>query len=355
MLCGDFETKEKTEDKWLGQIISSLGLGASVAQTVATKEGKIRGACLEIAIIVNDWRAQTVGGMETALMLWEACCIPSMLHGAGTWVQISTATENKLNALQVWFLRLALRLGQGSPVVSLLWDSSLLDMSLRVWREKTMMVLHLRSLDETTLARRVYEEQKKQNWPGLANETKTICQKLMIEDCNITQMSRAKYREYVTEACHNMNEKWLREKAIGVKCARISEEGYGRKKYIKDKNISAVRDHYRARFGLHAFAGNYSHDQQFAKTDWLCKCQQSPESESHLMAGRCKVYGDLTKNFGDLKEDDNLVKFFKAVLERRDWLEEQENCVSDTLGASSVPGLPGIRTRRPGDCILSAD
>ena len=84
LICGDFETKEKQQEKWLGQIISSAGLAASAALTVEAKESKIKGACLEIAVIVNDWRAQTVGGMETALMLWEVCCIPSMLHGAGT-------------------------------------------------------------------------------------------------------------------------------------------------------------------------------------------------------------------------------------------------------------------------------
>ena len=55
------------------------------------------------------------------------------------------------------------------------------------------MVIHLRSLDIITLARRIYEEQKKQNWPGLAKETKAICEKLKIEDCNITQLSREKY------------------------------------------------------------------------------------------------------------------------------------------------------------------
>ena len=170
-----------------------------------------------------------MGGMTTALMLWEACCIPSMLHAAGTWVNISKATEDRLNALQFWFLRLALRIGQGSPVAALLWDTSLLDMSIRIYREKIMMVIHLRSLDETTLARRTYEEQKKKNWPGLARETKTICEKLKIEDCNITQMNRNKYREYVTNACHALNEEQLREKATGVKCARIAEEGYGRK------------------------------------------------------------------------------------------------------------------------------
>ena len=50
--------KKKTIDyKWLGQIIFSLGLAASVSRTVASKETKIKGACLEIAVIVNDWRA----------------------------------------------------------------------------------------------------------------------------------------------------------------------------------------------------------------------------------------------------------------------------------------------------------
>ena len=52
----------------------------------------------------------------------------------------------------------------------------------------------------------------------------------------------------------------------------------------------------------------------------------------------------------------NLVQFFRAVLDRRDSLEEEkENSVFDTLGASSVPGLPGIRTRRHGDHRLRAD
>ena len=69
------------------------------------------------------------------------------------------------------------------------------------------------------------------------------------------------------------------------------------------------------------------------------------------MSGKCKVYGDLKENFGDLNEDDNLGNFFQAVLERRDNLEEGERLceelqgVNDTLGASSTLGIPGIRTR----------
>ena len=56
LMCGSIETKLKDKFKWLGQILSSEGLADCVAATVASREGKIRGACLEIAQIVTDWQ-----------------------------------------------------------------------------------------------------------------------------------------------------------------------------------------------------------------------------------------------------------------------------------------------------------
>ena len=40
--------------------------------------------------------------------------------------------------------------------------------------------------------------------------------------------------------------------------------------------------------------------------------------------GKCEVYRDLKSQFGDLGEDKNLVDFFRAVLDRRDDLEEED-------------------------------
>ena len=166
-MCGSFITKEKQQEKWLGQILSSAGLADSVDMTVKAKESKIRGACIEIALIINDWRSQEVGAMNTALMLWESCCIPSMLHGSGSWVEITKETEKRLNTLQCWFVRLVLQIGPGSPLAALLWDNALLDMGLRIWIEKILLVFHIRSLDSDTLANRVYVEQKEKGWPAL--------------------------------------------------------------------------------------------------------------------------------------------------------------------------------------------
>ena len=56
--CGDFITREKVCDKWLGDLFHQDGLAASVLATVKDREAKIKGACYEVAAIIEDWRAQ---------------------------------------------------------------------------------------------------------------------------------------------------------------------------------------------------------------------------------------------------------------------------------------------------------
>ena len=48
------------------------------------------------------------------------------------------------------------------------------------------------------------------------------------------------------------------------------------------------------------------------------------ESEPHLLAGQCEVYGDIRASYGDLEDDTSLVRFFKEVLDRRDAIDEAE-------------------------------
>ena len=198
-----------------------------------------------------------------------------------------------------------------------------LDMGLRVWREKILLVLFIRNLEDNTLSKQVYEEQKIRKWPGLAKETSQICSDLDIEDCNCTNMDIQSYKKILTMALHRQNEKKLGAQAVG-KCERILNEEYGKKAYISNTNILNVRQCFRSRFGLQPFAGNYSHDKRFARTGWLCRCLEAREDKSHIMSGQSKIFGDIVEKFSDLTTDENLVEFFSAVLTRRDQLDEQE-------------------------------
>ena len=93
---------------------------------------------------------------------------------------------------------------------------------------------------------------------------------------------------------------------------------------MKNKTIHNTREWFRTRFGLLPFAGNYSHDTRCKKSNLLCRCKTARKEEGHIVSGQCDSYGDLRTNFGDLSEDKNLVSFFRAVLDRRDTLEDED-------------------------------
>ena len=322
-MCGNFEMKEKQVEKWLGQHISAQGLEDSIWRTIEAKEGRIKAAALEIATVVNDWRCRGAGGLDTASMLWEACCIPSILHGAGTWVEMGPRSTRRLNKLQNWFIRLVLQVGPGTPLPALLWDLGLLDMELRVWREKLVLAHHIKSLGEETLARQVYEEQNIKQWPGLALEVEEIGSKLGIPSIDTCWLDAKKFRKLVTAACHAENEKRLRKlcETIG-KCKTIKTENYGKQSYIVKEKLHIARKIFKARYGMTEFAENYKNNFKYKTTNWMCICKEEKESETHILSGKCTAYGDL-RNKTNIFDDKSLMLFFQEVLLRREELEEQ--------------------------------
>ena len=233
LMCGEVEMKMTDADKWLGDYLHTDGLAASVLETISQREGKVKGAALEIAAIVDDWRSHVVGGFVSGFLLWESCCVSSLLHNSGSWVGLSGQAEQRLESLQLWFLRLLLRQGPGVASGSLLWETKTLSMKLRIWREKLSLALHIVRLPEDSIGKKIWEEQKLYGWPGLVAEVQEISKELDIDDVNTTKLSKTAFRKTVTDACHQLNEARLHEEMVGkTKCEKILVDGYGRKEYL---------------------------------------------------------------------------------------------------------------------------
>ena len=144
-----------------------------------------------------------------------------------------------------------------------------------------------------------------------------------------TKLSSKVYRRKVEEACHKVNEERLRKQAEGkTKCERIMTESYEKKAYISDNVMFNVRQTYKTRYAMLPFAGNYGKDKRYARSDWLCRCGESREEESHLLSGKCQVYGEIRSSYENLNDDKQLVEFFNEVLAMRDKLEEEEKAKS---------------------------
>jgi hypothetical protein len=94
---------EKAEEKYLGDMLSSEGLAASVESTVKEREGKVKGSIYELRAIVEDFRMQAVSGIESAIYLYESCIVPSLLANCATWTDIKEQTVKRLDATQDLF------------------------------------------------------------------------------------------------------------------------------------------------------------------------------------------------------------------------------------------------------------
>ena len=159
----------------------------------------------------------------------------------------------------------------------------------------------------------------------MADEAKKKCKELAIEDVNTTKMSKKEFKEMAKQACLAKDEEYLRKLANkSKKCDRIMEEGYGKKDYFTNQNIFKARKYFITRVSMTRFAGNYTHDQKFKRTNWLCRCLLAREVEAHLTSSACPVYADLREKYGDLSGDSELVAYFGEVLARREALEEEE-------------------------------
>ena len=83
-------------------------------------------------------------------------------------------------------------------------------MKIRVWQAKVMLVHHIRRLDESSLANRMYKEQVKNIWPGLAKETEDLCDILCIEIVNETELPKKMFYKIIKVACNIYEDKAMR-------------------------------------------------------------------------------------------------------------------------------------------------
>ena len=85
-----------------------------------------------------------------------------------------------------------------------------------------------------------------------------------------------------------------------------------------------MRELFKARYGLNDFAGNYPNSQKYQKTDGMSICGTEKEKESHIKEGNCEAYRSIRQKYDDLEDDNNLLEYFKEVLERREKLQEED-------------------------------
>ena len=191
-------------------------------------------------------------------------------------------------------------------------------MKIRVWQAKLMLIHHMRHLDESSLANRMYKEQVKNIWPGLAKETEDLCNILCIENVNETDLPKKMFYKIIKKACNIFEDNALKcETQDMQKMRKIRVEKWGQKEYVKSGTLYSVRSTWKVRSYMLDVAGNFSHHRKYESTGWKCQgCSlQVREDQDHLTG--CDGYSDLAEG-KDFEEDADLVEFYRQVMARRE-------------------------------------
>ena len=134
-----------------------------------------------------------------------------------------------------------------------------------------MLVKHVRELDEDSLARLMYEEQVKNDWPGLAREATAICKELVIEDVNETKQGIKEFSKVVKEAVRAMNEIQIK-KEMGDEVDRMKKMKTMRKcsvsmkEYMRTGTLYSVRKTWEVKSYMLRVAGNYPGHMRYPAT-----------------------------------------------------------------------------------------
>ena len=196
LMFGSFPMKEKDQDVYLGDILSSEGLGASVEATVRHRMAKVKGAMYEVAAIMADHRMQAMGGMEVAWQIWEKSFIPSLLANCGSWVGMTITALKTLDSLQCLYCKLIYSCPDSTPTLSVRGEAGFLNIEHRVMIEKVCLVTRvMHTMSEESYAKEILLEQMAMKWDGLSKEVQEICNKVGLPDACTTFAPVTRYRD----------------------------------------------------------------------------------------------------------------------------------------------------------------
>ena len=130
-LCGEV-MKMTNSEKYLGDMISSDGLADSVTATVLKRKGSVITNIFETKAVIEDCRANSVGGLLVGIEIWELAILPQLLNNSETWTNVDKKTLEILENLQLTFYRNMF----ASP--SLLWETRGMLMEVRIDKKKLL-------------------------------------------------------------------------------------------------------------------------------------------------------------------------------------------------------------------------
>ena len=310
-------------ERYLGEILGN-NLADSVILTIQKRKGLVQRLISEIRVTIDDCRSDTIGGLFVGLEIWRKAVIPFLFNNSGCWVEMPNKALNLLNSLTHLFFRTLFRAPKGNPLVMFYWDTGSLSNENLVILHKLLLLHHLVSLPEVSLAKEVILRQKEEELGGLVKECDSFMEQLGIQ-VDPASVSKIKWAKLCKFHLHLKNKEDLLQQISSYKkldTDKLSSESYGLKPYISSMNVSDARTFFSSRsMMLSTIQSNFKNNPKFKANDYRCKCGDI-DTQSTLLT--CKLYSHLREGLDLAHSDTDLVRYYQLVIQHRQQEQEQE-------------------------------
>ena len=304
-----------TQATYLGDKLG-LSVSESISLTLKKRIGLVKRSIFEIKAVVEDCRSKIIGGIKTGILLWEACVIPFLLYNSSTWLQMKKSDIEILCKLQRLFLSSLLGI-KNCPAVAMLWDLGILDMPMRILKEKLLLYHHISCLPENALSFRILQTQEQLHLPSLREEVAHFLAKHEIHD--VRQFSKEKWKIYVRKAILEMNRSQMLEQMKSSKKLdelSLSLEEFKLKDYFTELSFENIRIKFRERSKtMTTCRTHYPSDQENIKLMFECP-NRCGNIDSLLHWRSCTFYRQFRES-KNMENDKQLGEFYKSVINLR--------------------------------------
>ena len=252
-----------------------------------------------------------------AWQLWERALVPSLLSGAGTWVGSTKEEEEKCDKLQDLFWRVMFRVPESCPRIALRAETKMMGMRHRIWQMKLLLLKRIKKQGTHSLSGQILEEQRNNNWPGLAREVREICEELDIPDMNIHDIPDSQVKKAVCSHHYNtMKDDIANSKKMEK---HKHEDFFDVQPYMKGIDIHKTRMCFRTRCEMvNDIKGNFTskykrHGGEAALVCDNCDLQVN-ETQTHCLV--CPKWEDIRHGL-DLTKIVDMATFFQRLLVER--------------------------------------
>ena len=324
MKIGQDIIKAKIKDDYLGDVIHEEGLEKCVESTILKRYGRIFSSIIEVSSILDDFRIDSIGGLEAGLEIFEMAIIPSLLNNSSVWIDIGKQSLDKLNTLQNTMFRYLFAVPDGTPTPMLRYDLGSLTMEERVIQGKLNFIHHLVSLrdvkESESLAGDIFDMQAKYSFPGLVTECREYIKTYKLPNIIDSKLNLSKFqwKNCIKAGMTENSEKSIKKefsKYSKLINKNLEEESLQIKEYVKSMKLRDVRMLFRLRSGMVNAKMNRKNDKKYSMDLWRCDDCRSMDSQSHIIW--CPAYAELREG-KDLKCDQDLVKYYQQVMKIRE-------------------------------------